>query len=75
MKQLRRIRVIFLPVLLALFVGHTGTATEESTGGYIDDTVLLHEATQAGPPSTSPAAQLVSPSPRQQNRGMQIANA
>lgn len=39
-KQLRRLRVILLPVLLALFVGCAGTATQESTGDYIDDTVL-----------------------------------
>jgi len=41
MKQLRRLRMLFLPVLLAaLFAGCAGTATQESTGGYIDDTVL-----------------------------------
>jgi osmotically-inducible protein OsmY len=40
MKQLRRLRVILLPALLALFVGCAGTATQESTGDYIDDTVL-----------------------------------
>lgn len=40
MKQLRRLRVIFLPLLLALFVGCASTANQESTGGYIDDTVL-----------------------------------
>ncbi|MGB5741091.1 MAG: BON domain-containing protein [Sedimenticolaceae bacterium] len=40
MKQLRRFRTIFLPILLALFVGCAGTATQESTGDYIDDTVL-----------------------------------
>lgn len=40
MKQLRRFRMIFLPILLALFVGCAGTATQESTGDYIDDTVL-----------------------------------
>ncbi|MGB5199861.1 MAG: BON domain-containing protein [Sedimenticolaceae bacterium] len=32
--------MIFLPILLALFVGCAGTATQESTGDYIDDTVL-----------------------------------
>jgi osmotically-inducible protein OsmY len=32
--------VIFLPVLLALFVGCAGTGQQESTGDYIDDTVL-----------------------------------
>jgi len=40
MKQLRRFRVILLPVLLALVVGCAGTAKQESTGDYIDDTVL-----------------------------------
>ena len=40
MKQLRRFRMILLPVLLALFVGCAGTAKQESTGDYIDDTVL-----------------------------------
>jgi len=40
MKQLRHLRVIFLPVLLALFVGCAGTGQKESTGDYIDDTVL-----------------------------------
>ncbi len=40
MKLLRRFRMIFLPVLLTLFAGCAGTATQESTGGYFDDTVL-----------------------------------
>lgn len=40
MKKFRRFRMIFLPILLALFVGCAGTATQESTGDYIDDTVL-----------------------------------
>ena len=40
MKQLRRFRAIFLPILLVLFVGCAGTSKQESTGGYIDDTVL-----------------------------------
>jgi osmotically-inducible protein OsmY len=41
MKQLRRFRAIFLPILLVLFVGGcAGTSKQESTGGYIDDTVL-----------------------------------
>ncbi len=40
MKQLRHFRVIWLPILLVLFVGCASTAQQESTGGYIDDTVL-----------------------------------
>ena len=40
MNQLRRLRGLFLPILLALLVGCAGTAQQESTGDYIDDTVL-----------------------------------
>jgi osmotically-inducible protein OsmY len=40
MKQLSCLRVIFLPILLTLFLGCAGMATQESTGDYIDDTVL-----------------------------------
>lgn len=40
MKQFSYLRMIFLPILLAMFVGCAGTATQESTGDYIDDTVL-----------------------------------
>ncbi|MEZ5586494.1 MAG: BON domain-containing protein [Sedimenticolaceae bacterium] len=40
MNPLRRLRGLFLPILLALLVGCAGTAQQESTGDYIDDTVL-----------------------------------
>ncbi|MDZ7753636.1 MAG: BON domain-containing protein [Gammaproteobacteria bacterium] len=40
MKRLRRFQAIFLPLLLALLVGCAGTAHQESTGEYIDDTVV-----------------------------------
>lgn len=40
MKQLRPFRSVLLPVVLAFIVGCAGTAQQESTGEYIDDTVL-----------------------------------
>ena len=40
MRKLRRLSALSLPVLLALFVGCATTSQHESTGEYIDDTVL-----------------------------------
>ena len=40
MRKLRRLSALSLPVLLALLVGCATTSQHESTGEYIDDTVL-----------------------------------
>ena len=40
MRKLERLSALSLPVLLALFVGCATTSQHESTGEYIDDTVL-----------------------------------
>ena len=40
MRKLRRLSALSLPVLLALLVGCATTSQRESTGEYIDDTVL-----------------------------------